>query len=85
MYILKFIGMFYIQDDAKHTAEFIDHMDQLFNAFNSRTFSSSAPMRHALSATSGHLDFLVQSRDWLGTVKSKGMVNQKISHIYILL
>ena len=59
-----------IAQEAAHTATFIEHFDQLFNAFNSCRLGSKAVMRHALSETSGHKDFLTNSQAWLSTIKS---------------
>ena len=58
--------------EAASTAEFIENVDQLFNCFNSRTPTSTAAMRHAMSETSGHKEFLKSSLDWLQTLSSKG-------------
>ena len=44
----------HVAEEAAHTAEFIERMDQLFNAFNSQTLTSPALMPHALTETSGH-------------------------------
>ena len=41
------------------TAEFIERMDQLFNAFNSQTLTSPALMSHALTESSGYKAFLL--------------------------
>ncbi len=60
-------------EDAKHTASFIDHMDKLFNSFNSRSSSSKAQMNHAISETSGHKLFLEETLAWLRTIKHKGL------------
>ena len=53
---------------CRGTAEFIERMDQPFNAFNSQTLTSPALMQHSLTVTSGHKVFL----DWLSKIKSKG-------------
>ena len=53
------------------TAEFIERMDQLFNAFNSQTLTSPALMQHALTVTSGHKMFLLGILNWLSKIKSK--------------
>ena len=44
--------------DALYTAEFIEMFDKLFNAFNSGMRYSSQQYRHAVSITSGHVEFL---------------------------
>ena len=67
-----FILFFISTEEATHTADFLDHMDKLFNAFNSRTASSVAPMRHAFSEKSGHKEFLTESLSWLKTIKCNG-------------
>ena len=63
----------HVAEEAAHTgtAEFIERMDQLFNAFNSQTLTSPALMQHALAVTSGHKVFLLGSLDWLSKIKSK--------------
>lgn len=61
-----------IPKEAAQTAEFVESMDQVFNAFNSRIYSSSAVMRHAMSETSGHKEFLSEKLKWFKNIKSKG-------------
>ena len=63
-----------IPEEALETAKFVEDMDQLFNAFNSRTFSSAAVMRHAMTETSGHKEFLKKKLDWLKKLKSNGKI-----------
>ena len=70
-----------VAEEAAHTAEFIERMDQLFNAFNSQMLTSPAFMPHALTETSGHKVFLLGILDWLSKIKSKG----KDGSILILL
>ena len=60
-----------IHENAAHTAEFLDNFDQLFNTFNSATSKSSAQMKHAFSATPGHIAFLREKLVWLQEIKSK--------------
>ena len=71
----------HVAEEAAHTAEFIERMDQLFNAFNCKTLTSPALMPHALTETSGHNVFLLGILDWLSKIKSKG----KDGSILILL
>ena len=59
-----------IPDEAKHTSDFIEQMDQLFNCFNSMTLTSKSYMRHAISSSSGHVEHLKQKLTWLKKVKS---------------
>lgn len=66
-------------EEALHTADFVEKFDQLFNSLNSKTVSSPALMRHALSPTSGHLDFWKEKLVWIKSVKSKGIFH----YIYI--
>ena len=61
-----------ITDEASHTADFIENMDQLFNCFNSMTIGSTAKMRHAITSSSGHVSFLNEKLLWIRRVKSKG-------------
>ena len=70
----------HVAEEAAHTAEFIERMDQLFNAFNSQTLTGPALMSHALTETSGH-KLLLGILDWLSKIKSKG----KDGSILILL
>ena len=62
-----------LDEEAGHTAEFIENFDQLFNCFNSSSLTSPALMRHALSETSGHVDFLKAKFAWIQSIKSGGM------------
>jgi hypothetical protein len=57
-------------EGAEETAMFIEKMDQLFNAFNSRSRKSTSTMQHALSAKSGHTEFLQETLAWLQTLQS---------------
>ena len=45
-----------IDKDACHTANFLEHFDQLFNAFNSSTKTSASVMKHAFTSTSGQTE-----------------------------
>ena len=58
--------------DALHTAVFIEKMDMLFNCFNSSSITSTAKFRYALSEKSQHRIFLLETLEWLSTVKSLG-------------
>ena len=64
----------HVAEESAHTgtAEFIERMDQLFNAFNSQTLTSPALMQQALTVTSGHKVFLLGILNWLSKIKSKG-------------
>ena len=53
------------------SADFCEKFDQLFNAFNSHSLTSSQTMKHALSANSGHLVFLQTMLEWLEVVKAR--------------
>ena len=67
------MGSIHVAEESAHTgtAEFIDRMDQLFNAFNSQTLTIPALMHHALTVTSGHKVFLLGILNWLSKIKSK--------------
>jgi hypothetical protein len=67
---------------ARLTAEFIENMDKLFNAFNSKTIASTAQMRHVISQTSGHNEFLEQMLSWLKDVKTKGNILLKCKYFH---
>ena len=60
-----------IPEEAKHTADFIEEMDQLFNCFNSMTIKSSVKMRHAVSNSSGHADYLKHMLQYMKAVQCK--------------
>ena len=47
-------------------------MDQLFNCFSSMGLSSTAKMRHAMTASSGHEEHLQKSLEWIKRIKTKG-------------
>ena len=57
-------------EEIKPTADFAENFDQLFNAFNSGSIKSSHAMRHAVSESSGHSEFLREKLAWLETVQS---------------
>ena len=59
----------HVAEEAAHTAEFIERLDQLFSAFNSQTLTSPALMSHALTETSGHKAFMLGIR-----LKAKAMI-----------
>ena len=63
----------HVAEESAHTgtADFIERMDQLFNAFNSQTLTSPALMQHALTVTSGHKLFLLGILNWLSKINSK--------------
>ena len=52
-------------------SRFIEQMDQLFNCFNSMSLSSTANMRHAMTASSGHKEHLQKSLEWIKRIKTK--------------
>ena len=60
-----------IPEEAKHTADFIEKMDQLFSCFNSMTITSSAKMRQAVSNSSGHVDYLKHMLQYMKAVQCK--------------
>ena len=55
---------------AIETALFVEHMDKLFNTFNSNSFTSNQSMRHSFSQTSGHKEFLHNTLLWLESLES---------------
>ena len=61
-----------IPEEVAHTTDFIEQMDQLFNCFNSMSLSSTAKMRHAMTASSGHKEHLQKSLEWIKRIKTKG-------------
>ena len=62
-----------IPKEASDTAQFVEDMDQLFNAFNSRVCRSTAVMRHAMSENSGHKEFRASKLKWMEGIRSKGI------------
>ena len=55
--------------EAQTTADFIEHMDQVFNAMNSRSVASSQKMGHAVSQSSKHLEFFENSLQFFDDLK----------------
>ena len=64
-------NMIYFSEEYRHTADFLERFDKLFNTFNSRTMTSASQYQHAFSSSSGHIEFLRESEEWLKTVKCK--------------
>ena len=58
----------HLPPDASKIAKFIDKFDQLFNAFNSVSTSSSQQFRHAISSTTNHMDFLQNCIKFLNNI-----------------
>jgi hypothetical protein len=58
-----------LPEEAKVTANFLEQMDQLFNCFNSSSVHSKRKFGHALSANSGHIQFLHESRNYLNNLE----------------
>ena len=67
-------NMEHLPDDASDTAEFIETFDQLFNAFNSRSLTSSHKYKGALSEKSPHIPFLQSCLRFLSKIKTGGNV-----------
>ena len=63
----------HVAEEEAHTAEFIERMYQLFNAFNSQKLTSPALMSHGLTETSGQKLCLLWILDWLSKIKSNGI------------
>ena len=53
--------------EAQTTADFTEHIDQVFKAMNSRSVESSQKLDHAVSQSSKHLEFLENSLQCLMT------------------
>ena len=68
-----------LTEDAKFTAEFIEHFDVLFNSFNSRNLKSSQKMGMAFSDKSGHNTFLRESFKFLDTIKKREVMSFHVS------
>ena len=69
--LLTLIQFKVLPEEAKETAKFIEHFDQLFNTFNSGSMTSTQKMRHAITDSSGHVPFLEETLDWLETVETQ--------------
>ena len=59
-----------LPEEASVTASFIEHFDQLFNAFNSGNLKSKQVMGQGISEKSGHSEFLQETLAWIETVQS---------------
>ena len=57
-----------LPEEAIHTAHFVEHFDNLFNTFNSRSLRSSQKLGHAFNDSSGHA-FLHESLIFLDKIK----------------
>ena len=55
--------------EAKHTADFINFRDKLFNCFNSNSRRSSKPLGQAVSDNTDHLAFLKGALEYLNDLK----------------
>ena len=60
-----------ISPDAKHTADFIGKMNELFDCFNSMTITSSKPWAHAISGKSKHKEKLLSLLEFVKSIKPK--------------
>lgn len=54
-----------LEENAKHTAQFLDFFDQLFNTFNSSNVKSKQPFSYAFSQNSTHWQFLQTAIEYL--------------------
>lgn len=81
---LLILHIAFLVEEAKYTAAFVEHMDQLFNALNSSSLTSIASMRHAITESSGHIDFLKSSFVWIKSIKTKGEQNM-YKHIFLIV
>ena len=59
----------HLDEEAKHTASFIEMFDQIFNAFNSNSLKSSQKFRHAIQNDSGHVHFLEDALKFLDMIQ----------------
>lgn len=59
-----------LPESAIETAKFVENFDQLFNSFNSSSWTSNQKMRHAFTDTSEHKTFLRDMLKWLRTINS---------------
>ena len=58
----------HLPKEAKFTGEFVEHMDQLFNCFNSSNLRSSKKFGGAISDDSGHMEFLEDSFQFMSNL-----------------
>lgn len=61
-----------LEEEAQHTAEFIEDMDCLFNVFNSQSLSDAHELQRAIKPNSRHIDFLSKCSEWLSRLKPTG-------------
>ena len=61
--------------DAMSTAKFIEHINALFNTFNSKTLKSSQRHGNAFNDLSHHHAFLEQSLKFLDDIKTLEILN----------
>ena len=59
-----------LPEEAIYTAQFVEHFDNLFNTFNSRTLRSSQKLGNAFNDSSGHHAFLRESLTYLDKIKT---------------
>lgn len=61
--------------EAVQEAVFVETVDSLFGAFNSRTFEDTTKLRRPLSNTSGHMSFFDSCIPMLEHLKMVGATN----------
>ena len=54
-----------LPEEAEATAKFLEFLDQSLNAFSSNSIHSKQKFGHAMSSTSGHIEFLSSAMDFL--------------------
>ena len=54
--------------DAIHTVHFLDHLDKLFDVFNSSTLANADKFRCGITEQSNQVTFLKESITWLDNI-----------------
>jgi hypothetical protein len=65
-------------ESAKHTADFVEKMDVLFDLMNSRLCIADKPARCALSSRNDNLNRLQEMKQWISTWQFKGVRNPSV-------
>jgi len=55
--------------EATSTANFAENFDTLFNCFSSSSLHGKSPMSHAITPSSGHVEFLQEKLAWFDGIR----------------
>ena len=73
--IYTYTSMEKLPAEAAYTAEFIEKIDKLFDAFNCRCFKEKKVLKRPVSKSSGHVSFLNSCVPWLKSLQIVGAKN----------